>query len=189
MAFCNNCGRELKPTARFCPICGATAPGMAGAVPPLAAQRDMTAQTAAKKRGFFGEFKSSVTDTLKHPLRLLPTIVLSVIWIVFSLLSALVTNTPVMRFLYALTYSNGGMYGGVLGAIGGIFGKAVFAAVVSSLVLSLFRKKKPSSGADSRRKGVIKKAASSGLAAIAPFLIGAGLGILLYLFFNVTSSP
>ena len=98
-------------------------------------------------------------------------------------------NIPILRFLYTLTYSNGGMFGGFFGAVGGIFGKAVFATVVNTLVLSLVAKKNPFANAVKSVKGIFGKAAFSGLSAISPFLIGAGSGLLLYWLFNITSSP
>lgn len=98
-------------------------------------------------------------------------------------------NIPILRFLYTLTYSNGGMFGGFFGAVGGIFGKAVFATVVNTIVLSLVAKKNPFANAMKSFKGIFGKAAFSGLSAISPFLIGAGSGLLLYWLFNITSSP
>ena len=108
---------------------------------------------------------------------------------VFSMLSTFGVNIPILRFLYTLTYSNGGMFGGFFGAVGGIFGKAVFAAVVNTIVLSLVAKKNPFANAAKSLKGIFGKAAFSGLSAISPFLIGAGSGLVLYWFFNITSSP
>ena len=141
-----------------------------------------------KDGGFISMLLNEVKDLLKHPKKLLPTIILSVVWMVFSMLSTFGANIPILRFLYTLTYSNGGMFGGFFGAVGGIFGKAVFAAVVNTIVLSLVAKKNPFANAAKSLKGILGKAAFSGLSAISPFLIGAGAGLILYWFFNITSS-
>ena len=141
-----------------------------------------------KDGGFISMLLNEVKDLLKHPKKLLPTIILSVVWMVFSMLSTFGANIPILRFLYTLTYSNGGMFGGFFGAVGGIFGKAVFAAVVNTIVLSLVAKKNPFANAAKSLKGIFGKAAFSGLSAISPFLIGAGSGLFLYWFFNITSS-
>ena len=141
-----------------------------------------------KDGGFFAMLLNEVKDLLKHPKKLLPTIILSVVWLVFSMLSTFGANIPILRFLYTLTYSNGGMFGGFFGAVGGIFGKAVFAAVVNTIVLSLVAKKNPFANAAKSCKEMFGKAAFSGLSAISPFLIGAGAGLILYWFFNITSS-
>lgn len=141
-----------------------------------------------KDGGFISMLLNEVKDLLKHPKKLLPTIILSIFWMVFPILSAFGANIPVLRFLYTLTYSNGGMFGGFFGAVGGIFGKAVFATVVNTIIISLVAKKNPFANALKSVKGIFGKAAFSGLSAISPFLIGAGAGLLLYWFFNITSS-
>ena len=142
-----------------------------------------------KKGGFFTKLIEEVKDLIRHPKKLLPTIVLSVFWMVFPMLSAFGANIPILRFLYTLTYANGGMFGGFFGAVGGIFGKAVFATVVNTIILALVAKKNPFANATKSLKGIFGKAAFSGLSAISPFLVGAGVGLVLYWFFNITSSP
>ena len=96
-----------------------------------------------KEGGFFTKLIEEVKDLIRHPKKLLPTIVLSIFWMVFPMLSAFGANIPILRFLYTLTYANGGMFGGFFGAVGGIFGKAVFATVVNTIILSLVAKKNP----------------------------------------------
>lgn len=142
-----------------------------------------------KDGGFIAMLINEVKGLLRNPKKLLPTIILSIVWMLFSIMSAMGANIPILRFLYTLTYSNGGMFGGFFGAVGGIFGKAVFATVVNTIVLSLFAKKNPFANAMKSFKGIFGKAAFSGLSAISPFLIGAGSGLLLYWLFNITSSP
>lgn len=142
-----------------------------------------------KEGGFFTKLIEEVKDLIRHPKKLLPTIVLSIFWMVFPMLSAFGANIPILRFLYTLTYANGGMFGGFFGAVGGIFGKAVFATVVNTIILALVAKKNPFANAAKSLKGIFGKAAFSGLSAISPFLVGAGVGLLLYWFFNITSSP
>ena len=96
-----------------------------------------------KDGGFISMLLNEVKDLLKHPKKLLPTIILSIFWMVFPILSVFGANIPILRFLYTLTYSNGGMFGGFFGAVGGIFGKAVFATVVNTIIISLDAKKNP----------------------------------------------
>lgn len=189
--FCYKCGTPLNEGAKFCPSCGTPVPK---STPPVQqAQTQQPQQKATRKRGsvgqaktgFFAEWKKQIIDYFKHPKKLIPAIVLSVIWTVFSLMSGLGANIPALRFLYTLTYSNGGMYGGFFGAIGGIFGKALFVAVVNSFVLALINRQNPFKGIMKGFKG----AAATGLSAVSPYLIGGGAGILLYWFFNITSAP
>jgi len=198
--YCKYCGKPLKEGARFCIGCGK--PIDVSPTESNAAHKEQPSKTAIQaetnvkpintvrnKGGFLNQLFDEIKDLLKHPKKLLPTIILSVVWMLFSILSTVGVNIPIFRFLYTLTYSNGGMYGGFFGAIGGIFGKAVFATVINTIVLSLFAKKNPFANAAKSLTGVFGKAAFSGLSAISPFLIGAGSGLVLYWFFNITSSP
>lgn len=136
----------------------------------------------------FAVIKNGIQELIRHPAKLLPTLILAVVWIALSLLSALGKDVPGLRWLAMLTYSNGGMYGGILGGMGGIFGKAVFAAVVNTLVLSFWKGENPFAPAKNRNGGLVRQAAVSGLNNVAPFICGAGAGLILYCFFNVTSS-
>ena len=199
--YCGNCGHPLSDSAKFCAACGQPVNernekqnivpvSKKGNVKQRESEIATTPKGQAKHKegGFFTKLIEEVKDLIRHPKKLLPTIVLSVIWMVFSMLSTFGVNIPVLRFLYTLTYSNGGMFGGFFGAVGGIFGKAIFATVVNTIVLSLVAKKNPFANAAKSLKGIFGKAAFSGLSAISPFLIGAGFGLLLYWFFNITSS-
>ena len=137
------------------------------------------------KTGFFTALISELKNLLKNPKKLIPTFALCGIWLVFSLMSGFGVNLPFFRFLYTLTYAKGGMLGGFFGTVGGIFGKAVFAAVVNSVVLSICAKENPFSGLQKKLKGIF----TGSIFALAPLFIGGGLGVLLYWFFNITSSP
>ena len=126
-------------------------------------------------------------DIIRHPAKLLPTIILSVIWMVISYLMAMGKDLSVVKWLNTLTYASGGMYGGAMGAAGGIFGKAVFAAVLNTIVLSLWAGKNPFAP-DEKGQSLMSKATNKGMARVAPFIIGLGVSLVLYYFFNVTSS-
>lgn len=140
-----------------------------------------------KPPSLMAQIKAGVMDIIQHPAKLLPTIILAVLWMVISLLMAMGKDLAVVRWLNTLTYASGGMYGGALGAAGGIFGKAVFAAVVNTIILSLWAGKSPFAR-DEKGQSLMRKATSSGMAMVAPFLIGLGASLVLYYFFNVTSS-
>ena len=83
-------------------------------------------------------------QVFKSPKKLLPTVVIGVIWLIIGILSAIWQPFPMpMQVLSFLSYAEGGLFGGVLGAIGGIIGKVVVAVFINSLVLPLFEKKPP----------------------------------------------
>ena len=83
-------------------------------------------------------------QVLKNPVKLLPTIAISAVWIIIGILSSLWKPFPwPMQVLSFLSYAEGGLFGGVLGAVGGIAGKVVMAVFINSLILPLFEKKPP----------------------------------------------
>ena len=197
--YCEKCGTPLSVGDKFCTNCGQpvntknemqniAAANIKEPVIENVNKNSPTGNAKQKDGGFIAMLVNEVKDLLRHPKKLIPSIVLSIIWMVLSILYNNGSNIPALRFLYALSYSNGGMFGGFFGAVGGIFGKAMFATVINTIVLSLFAKKNPFANVAKSLKGIFGKAAFSGLSAISPFLIGAGSGLILYWLFNITSS-
>ena len=193
--FCKKCGAPLKDGAAFCQQCGTptaktsketVTASAADTAPEKKPQEQTTAKTQAKQ-GFFASLWEGMKELFKHPKKLIPTFVLAAVWIILPLIMGFVSgaNIPIIRFLSTLTYANGGVFGGFFGTVGGIFGKAVFAAAVNGFVLALCEKKNPFAGLKKSTVGVI----GGGSRAISPFLIGGGIGFLLYFFFNITSAP
>ena len=154
---------------------------------PLQAYPPQESMTPKQTLSLMAQIKAGVMDIIRHPARLLPTIILMVLWMVISLLMAMGKDLTVVKWLNTLTYASGGMYGGALGAAGGIFGKAVFAAVLNTVVLSLWFGKNPFAR-NPNGESLMRQAAASGMATVAPFLIGLGASLMLYYFFNVTGS-
>ncbi|MCQ2770690.1 MAG: hypothetical protein MJ236_02690 [Clostridia bacterium] len=136
----------------------------------------------------FKEAFENLKGLINNPVKLIPTLVLSVIWMAFSMMSAFGVNVPAVRFLSTLTYARGGMFGGVFGMIGGIFGKAMFAYCVTMIVNSIVSKTNPFKNIKAGFKSAFVGMTSSGLVAIAPVVIGAGISIIIYWFLNTTSS-
>ena len=196
--YCGNCGRPLPDGAKFCVNCGQPVnarnekqniateskkePVKENKTP--SSQKDNVKQ---KNSGFISMLVNEVKDYLRHPQKLIPTIVLSVIWMVLPMIMGFVleANIPVVRFISTITYANGGVFGGFFGTVGGMFGKAVFAAVVNGMVLSICAKQNPFKGLKKGFVGII----GGGTKAVSPFLIGGGSGFLLYFIFNITSAP
>jgi len=214
--YCKSCFRQLPDGARFCKYCGqpVAAQPQAGQNQPgrrqprqgypqqgrgqqeyaqpqgyAQPQADRAGESAPPKKApsLFAQVKAGVMDIIRHPAKLLPTIILSVIWMAISYLMAMGKDTAVVKWLNTLTYASGGMYGGSVGAAGGIFGKAVFAAVLNTIVLSLWAGKNPFAR-DENGQSLMRKATGKGMSKVAPFFIGLGASFVLYYFFNVTSS-
>ncbi|MBQ7467684.1 MAG: hypothetical protein IJS75_02355 [Bacteroidales bacterium] len=125
--------------------------------------------------------------TLKHPLTLLPTIILSAMWIVLGILQTTVGKNLPMSVLNFISYAQGGLYGGVVGAIGGIVGKIIIAAFLNALIAPLFIKgAKPFHNFGGGFKNMFKGMAVSSMRGVATLLAGLGFALVIYSFFNIT---
>ena len=155
--YCGNCGHPLSDGAEFCVNCGQSVnarnekqniateskkePAKENIVQssqkePVKENANANSQTGTaeqKKSGFISMLINEVKDYLRHPQKLIPTIVLSVVWMVLPMITGFVAgaNIPVVRFISTITYANGGVFGGIFGTVGGTFRKAVFAADVN----------------------------------------------------------
>ncbi len=125
-------------------------------------------------------------QVFKNPKKLLPTIVIGIIWMVIGILSSIWKPFPLpMQVLSFLSYAEGGLFGGVLGAVGGIIGKVVVAVFINSLVLPLFEKKPPFVGVAGGIKGMFTSMSKDTATGVSPLLNGIGLALLLYTFMNI----
>ncbi len=127
--------------------------------------------------GGISRFFKAFGTAFKDPKRLIPALVLAVVWLVLNILQAKGINPLPTKLLSFLTFAEGGMHGGIIGAIGGIVGKGVVAGALTSLVMMFTRKGQGSSGGFAGAFGV------NG-ATVGPWLTGMGAAFLLYLFFS-----
>lgn len=128
-------------------------------------------------------------QVFKTPKKLLPTIVIGIIWLVIGILSSTMRPFPwPLKIVSFLSYAEGGLFGGVLGAVGGIVGKVVVAVFINALVLPLFEKKPPFSGVAGGFKGMLASVSKNSAKGVAPLLNGIGVALLLYMFMNISQS-
>ena len=139
-----------------------------------------------KLGAFLKQYLKQSLQAFKHPKQMLPTIILTVVWIILGLLQIKLKENLPMKLLNFITYAQGGLYGGVVGAIGGILGKVVVAGFVNALIAPLFMGKKPFSGLGNGFKELGKSLCLQSRKALAPFLKGIGSALLLYVLFNFT---
>ncbi|MBP3744878.1 MAG: hypothetical protein J6I34_05605, partial [Prevotella sp.] len=128
-------------------------------------------------------------EVFRHPLRLLPTIVLGIVWLVIGYFSSTMQLPFWAKIVSFLTFSEGGLWGGTLGAMGGIVGKVVMAVFVNSAVLPLFQGKLPFVGVAGGLKGMFSDMGDKASRGIAPFLSGMGAALLLYTIMNISQTP
>ena len=125
-------------------------------------------------------------EVCKHPMMLLPTLVLGAIWLVIGYLSSTTELPGWAKVVSFLSFAEGGLFGGALGAAGGIVGKVVVAVFINSAILPLFQKKLPFVGVAGGIKGMFSNMGEQVVRGIAPFLGGMGAALLLYSFMNIS---
>ena len=103
---------------------------------------------------FLKECLNKCADSLKHPLRFLPILVIGAVWLVIGYYSSKMELPIWAKVVSFLSFAEGGLFGGVLGALGGIVGKVVMAVFVNSAILPLFEKKWPFFGVAGGLKGM-----------------------------------
>ena len=139
--------------------------------------------------GFLKNYLKQSLQIFKHPMKLLPTVVISIIWIVIGYFSSPPRVLPgwaqVVSFF---TFAEGGLFGGVIGAVGGIVGKVVMAVFINSLILPLFEKKPPFVGMAGGLKGMFTTFKTDAARGVAPLLSGVGVALLLYGFMNFSEN-
>ena len=130
---------------------------------------------------WFKSLFASIIDTCKKPIKLIPAIVLFVVWFIISFLQASGINPLPVKILSFLTFAEAGLHGGFIGAIGGIIGKGLFACAVVILI-SLF--KKGNKGEKRSFKETILGSFGFNLNTLFVFLTGIGVSMLFYLFIS-----
>ena len=126
-------------------------------------------------------FFASILDTVKKPKKLIPAIVLAVIWLVINILQASGVNPTIVRVISFLTFAEGGMHGGFIGVVGGIIGKGMFVGAVV-IIIGLFKKK--NKGEKKSLKDTILGSFGFSLDTLFAFLTGVGLSMIFYLFIS-----
>ena len=140
-----------------------------------------------KLGAFLKQYLKQSLQVFKHPKQMLPTIILTVVWIILGILQIKLKENLPMKLLNFLTYAQGGLYGGIFGAIGGILGKVVVAAFVNALIVPLFMGKKPFAAMEGGWKELLQNIGFQSKSALAPLLKGFGAAMLIYILFNTTA--
>lgn len=78
---------------------------------------------------------ASIPAAFRDKKRLVPALVLAVLWIVLIFLPRAGTDVAPVKILSWLTFAQGGLNGGLISQIGGILGKCLLAAFFTSLII------------------------------------------------------
>lgn len=158
---------------------GETALGILG--PDLPAASAMIPGPLKALGGGLKSFFASLAAAFREPKRLIPALVLAVLWLVLDILKVRGVESQATRILSFLSFAQGGMEGGAAGLIGGVLGKGLAAGAVTSVVGRLG--KKP--GGEKRNLGSsLKGGFGFTKDSLWPYLAGVGAALLLYLFIS-----
>ncbi len=131
---------------------------------------------------------TSMVSYFRNPRKMIPILVLAVVWLVLSVLPAMGINPLPVKILSFVTFAQGGMYGGFWGAAGGILGKAVFAWFFSALLIPLVTGKVSGKGFGAGMKQFFAGFYIQGLGVLAALLAGIGLALIIFNFLSGNAS-
>ena len=123
----------------------------------------------------------------KDKKKLIPALIMAVLWILLTLLPALGVRIPSSRLLNFLTFARGGMSGGVAGFVGGVIGKGIFAYFIMALIVPLFSGKNPMTSLKGGFTRLLGSFAIKDAGALVPLLGGAGAALIVYNFLNAST--
>lgn len=202
MAFCTQCGKELKEGVLFCPSCGKK---IANVISSLVAKNVKASETAGEfvagrcsdsskvipkplaviKQGV-QKLIGSVRTVIKDPKQLMPVIIFTVLWLIVDLLPALGINPFPVSLLSFLSFGQAGMGNSVKRVLGGAFGKGVFAGFAVSLLSSdplnsvKSTAQKIKSGPKEFFKNLKNKYIAPGKGVAAFYILGLSIAVLLF---------
>ena len=137
---------------------------------------------------FLEEYVRRGFEMFRHPIRLLPTALIGIIWFVLGVMASNAELIFPLKVVSFLTFAQGGLYGGFLGAAGGIVGKVVVAAFVNSMLMPLFDKRLPFEGIGKSFSNMFQSLSFGSAKGLAPLLKGTGIALLLYGLMNMTQT-
>ena len=133
-----------------------------------------------------GYFKGLV-QMLKHPLTLLPTLLISAAWIILGILHTRYGESQWLAWANFFTFAQGGLFGGTVGAVGGIVGKILIATLLNAMIMPLFIKgSRPFARFGRGFGGFFNSFAFDSLRALSSFLMGISIALIIYSLFNIT---
>lgn len=186
--FCVRCGGLLSQDGKVCTSCGASVKEE----PATSIITGEATTSSAEPLKFLLNGALGISKGLKNVLRnkkkLIPAVIMAVLWFVLSLLPLLGINSLPVKLLGYLSFAKGGTNAGVLGALGGTIGKGIFAYFISSMFLPVFSGKKSLSKISGTVKQLFSSLAVKDSKAFTPLLSGMGVALISYNFLTGNAS-
>ena len=202
---CVQCGNILNENTKFCVVCGATckveklveydakAMDISGEVAFTQALPSPSSllQAVNPIKHLFGGFSRVIKgfgQAFKDKKKLIPAIILAIIWVTMTLLPLLGVDMSKVRWLSWLTFAQGGLRGGVTGILGGIIGKGIFAYFIMGIIINLMNKQNPFKPYINGTKKFFSAFALKSLKQTALFILGVGLALIAFNFMTWNAS-
>ncbi len=186
---CSQCGLTIAHLGKFCQACGAPL-GETPQEPPhkKAATADDAAGPIVFLRSGIKKCFQGFLGMCKKPLLLLPTLILSLVWLGLSVAKTQFPDSLFLSVLSFFTFAQGGMYAGLLGAVGGILGKAFLAWFVTGIFSAVITKQKPFTKKENKMKVLAGFFVAKDISGVALLLGGIGSGLITYNFLTGNGS-
>lgn len=134
---------------------------------------------------FLKRLFASCREVIRHPIWLIPTVILGLIWVGLGYLGAVLKEMPIyLKVANFVTYAQGGLYGGNIAALGGILGKTAVAAFLNALIIPALNGRGPFGGFASGIKGFFSNVKCKSAGDLSKIFGGCGVALLLYSFMN-----
>lgn len=138
--------------------------------------------------GSVGRITKGISGVFRDKKRIIPVLVISLLWLVLLLLPVLGVKASVINWLSFFTFARGGTGGGLLGMAGGLIGKGLFAYFVTAMILPLFSGGKPFAALSSGFKTLLGSFAVREKSDLSWLLLGAGVALIGYNFLTGNAS-
>lgn len=122
---------------------------------------------------------TGIMAAVKDRKKLLPLLIMTFIWLIFTVLPVFGIKVPLLNFL---TFARGGTISGVGDIIGASVGKGIISYFVFSFVMPLFRGGKPFAGIGAGMNHLKSAFSAKSFAAYGYLLLGAGASLIAYNF-------
>lgn len=183
MKFCTGCGAPItsKDAGREAEnkVHTSRAPATAGEITLSQEIFVLPVPEAGNTLAVFGSGLSRLLANMQAAFRdkkrLIPALVLAVLWIVLIFLSRADTDTAPVKILSWLTFAQGGLNGGLISQIGGILGKGLLAALFTSLIIDKSTLSQMKEGLSTLAAGLKGEKQT-----LASWLLGTALALILY---------
>lgn len=136
----------------------------------------------------FGRMLKGFGQAIKDKKKLIPAIIIGVIWVMMTLLPLLGVDMSKVGWLSWLTFAQGGLRGGITGMLGGVIGKGILAYFFMGIIINVINKQNPFKTYIQGAKKFFSSFAFKNLKQTALFILGMGISLIVFNFITWNAS-